>query len=217
MKAYRSVVKDYATDSFIEKKSEFISYVKRIDSEEDAKNFVAEIKSKHSDATHNCYAYVVRGTEIARFSDDGEPSGTAGMPILDVIKREGLSGVCIVVTRYFGGTLLGTGGLVRAYSDALKAGLEASELSELLPGVVARAELGYDLISKVKYTARQSGIYITDEQYGEGCTMTFLMERDGVSAFSEKLSAMSLGKCSLLEPREVLYYDRERPKVYKLI
>ena len=103
MKAYRSVVKDYATDSFIEKKSEFISYVKRIDSEEDAKNFVAEIKSKHSDATHNCYAYVVRGTEIARFSDDGEPSGTAGMPILDVIKREGLSGVCIVVTRYFGG------------------------------------------------------------------------------------------------------------------
>ena len=73
MKAYRSVVKDYATDSFIEKKSEFISYVKRIDSEEDAKNFVAEIKSKHSDATHNCYAYVVRGTEIARFSDDGEP------------------------------------------------------------------------------------------------------------------------------------------------
>ena len=110
---YKTVLADYAEDSFIEKKSEFISYVKRVESEDEAKEFIASIKKKHADATHNCYAYILKGTEIARFSDDGEPQGTAGMPILEVIKREGLVGVCVVVTRYFGGILLGAGGLVR--------------------------------------------------------------------------------------------------------
>ena len=201
------------------KRSRFIASSARVTSEEEALAFLEDIRREHRDASHNCFAMRLYGDGrvYERMSDDGEPQGTAGKPMLDILKGHDLIDVICVVTRYFGGTLLGTGGLVRAYSDALKAGLEASELSELLPGVVARAELGYDLISKVKYTARQSGIYITDEQYGEGCTMTFLMERNGVSAFSEKLSAMSLGKCSLLEPREVLYYDRERPKVYKLI
>ena len=123
---YKTVLANYAEDSFIEKKSEFISYVKRVENEDEAKEFIASIKKKHADATHNCYAYILKGTEIARFSDDGEPQGTAGMPILEVIKREGLVGVCVVVTRYFGGTLLGTGGLVHAYGAACREGLLAA-------------------------------------------------------------------------------------------
>ena len=112
MNGYVTVLKEYAEDEFTEKKSVFISYVKRVDDEDGAKRFISEIKQKHKDATHNVYAYILKDTGIARFSDDGEPSGTAGMPVLEVIKREGLTGVCVVVTRYFGGILLGAGGLV---------------------------------------------------------------------------------------------------------
>ena len=151
IKSYKTVVKEFATDSFIEKKSEFISYVKRIENEDEAKEFIAEISKKHSDATHNCYAYILKDSEIARFSDDGEPGGTAGMPMLEVLKREGLSGVCVVVTRYFGGILLGTGGLVRAYQAATKAGLENSTIITKQFGRKVRIVTDYNGIGKIQY------------------------------------------------------------------
>ncbi len=114
-------VKQEAIDEFKEKKSLFIGYIKRIEEEEEAKAFIEHIKSKHKDATHNVYAYIVgKNFEIQRYSDDGEPQGTAGVPILEVIKKIGITDCVIVVTRYFGGTLLGTGGLIRAYTKDRK-------------------------------------------------------------------------------------------------
>ena len=202
MKAYRSVVKDYATDSFIEKKSEFISYVKRIDSEEDAKNFVAEIKSKHSDATHNCYAYVVRGTEIARFSDDGEPSGTAGMPILDVIKREGLSGVCIVVTRYFGGILLGAGGLVRAYAKGAKIGIDAAGTADFVPYVTFKADFSYSDYEKIQNEAPKYGVKIDNVVYEAQVTMQMSAVTDNFLKFSDFVTDYTNGKVCLKQTGE---------------
>ena len=176
MKAYRSVVKDYATDSFIEKKSEFISYVKRIDSEEDAKNFVAEIKSKHSDATHNCYAYVVRGTEIARFSDDGEPSGTAGAPMLNILQKNEFANVLIIVTRYFGGILLGTGGLVRAYSDSLLKAIENSKKILKCLGQQYEIRIDYSEFENFKYYCKKNNIYIEKLEYGEDIVCIISMQ-----------------------------------------
>lgn len=121
LKEYETIL-EAGTDEIVEKKSRFIGYVCHIESEEEALDFVTSIKKKHYDARHNCYAYSIGEEQpLLRFSDDGEPGGTAGKPILEVITGRGLHNVCIVVTRYFGGTLLGTGGLVRAYTEASKA------------------------------------------------------------------------------------------------
>jgi len=116
---YKTVSKE-GTAEIVEKKSRFIASVKPVSTEEEALEFVSQVKAKYRDARHNVYAYVVTENNISRFTDDGEPSGTAGAPVLDVILKEGLTDVAIVVTRYFGGTLLGTGGLVRAYGKSAK-------------------------------------------------------------------------------------------------
>ena len=156
--SYNTVREKYAQDSFIEKKSEFISYVARVEDEDEAKEFISSIKKKHADATHNCYAYVLKGTEIARFSDDGEPQGTAGMPILEVIKREGLVGVCVVVTRYFGGILLGAGGLVRAYAKGAKIGIDKAGISEFCQHVTFDFEVSYSDYEKVLRDLDKNGV-----------------------------------------------------------
>ena len=117
-----------ASASFIEKKSEFIGYACPCKTEQEALDFIAKIRKKHADAKHNVYAYQIKENNIARFTDDGEPQGTAGMPVLDIIKKTGFTDACIVVTRYFGGILLGTGGLVRAYSHAAKLAAEAAHV-----------------------------------------------------------------------------------------
>ena len=118
MEEYKTIELE-ADDFFIEKKSRFIGYAKPIKTQQEALDFIAKIKSKHWDATHNVYAYVLRENNIQRYSDDGEPGGTAGVPMLDVLLKEGVVDACVVGTRYFGGTLLGAGGLVRAYSCLL--------------------------------------------------------------------------------------------------
>ena len=127
MKEYKTVEFENS-DEFIEKKSKFIGYVKPVKTQEEATEFINKIKSKHWDATHNVYAYVLQENNIQRYSDDGEPSGTAGVPVLDVILKSNLVDVCVVVTRYFGGTLLGAGGLVRAYSHGSKIAVEAGNI-----------------------------------------------------------------------------------------
>lgn len=162
IKGYKTVIKDFATDSFIEKKSEFISYVKRIENEDEAKEFIKQINDKHKDATHNCYAYILKGSEIARFSDDGEPQGTAGMPMLEVLKREGLSGVCVVVTRYFGGILLGAGGLVRAYAKGAKIGIDAAGVAEFVPYVCFEITVTYSEYEKILREMPKYEINCTD-------------------------------------------------------
>lgn len=127
IKTYTTVRRD-SRESFEERKSVFISHAKRVTTEDEAKEFVASVKKEYFDARHNCWAYSLAQSNIARFSDDGEPQGTAGMPILNVIKMSGAVDVAVVVTRYFGGVLLGTGGLVRAYTESAKRAVEAAEI-----------------------------------------------------------------------------------------
>ena len=127
MNTYTTLLKE-GTATLVEKRSEFIGYAKPVDSEEEAAAFVASIKKKHADARHNVFAYVLRGGAMKRYSDDGEPQGSAGIPVLDVIRKSEVEDVCIVVTRYFGGILLGTGGLVRAYSHTAKLALDAANI-----------------------------------------------------------------------------------------
>ncbi len=146
-------IADHASDAFIERKSEFIGYIMPVSTDEDAHAFIDMIKKQHHDATHNVWAYILRGNGIEqkRFSDDGEPQGTAGMPVLEVIAKEGLTDVCVVVTRYFGGILLGAGGLVRAYSHGAKIAVDAAKrvcMAQCFPAVV---RLPYHLYGSYGY------------------------------------------------------------------
>lgn len=150
----------------IEKKSRFIGQIKPVTTEEEAYAFVESIKKKHYDARHNCFAFSI-GTEmpLLRFSDDGEPQGTAGKPILEVINGSGIHNICIVVTRYFGGTLLGTGGLVRAYTDASKAALlncETKLMQRLLPVDI---KTNYTDMGKIQYILNTNSVNILDTEF----------------------------------------------------
>lgn len=152
----------------IEKKSRFIGYVRHVETEEEANAFVLEIKKRHYDARHNCYAYILGEEQpVLRFSDDGEPSGTAGKPILEVIDGEGLKNVCVVVTRYFGGTLLGTGGLVRAYTDATKACIAATDVVCKRKVIPLTIHTNYTDLGKIQYMLSNEGIDIKDSIYSD--------------------------------------------------
>ena len=199
-KSYKTVLAEFATDSFIEKKSEFISYVKRIENEDEAKSFITEISKKHSDATHNCYAYILKGTEVARFSDDGEPSGTAGMPILEVIKREGLVGVCIVVTRYFGGILLGAGGLVRAYAKGAKIGIDKAGIAEFVPYTCFEAKVSYSDYEKLQREMPKYDVNCTDTVFEADVTLKMNAKNENYQKFSAFVLEYTNGKviCSVV-------------------
>ncbi|MBQ8148298.1 MAG: YigZ family protein [Lachnospiraceae bacterium] len=154
-------------DEIVEKKSRFIGYTAPVSTEEEAVAFVERIKKKHYDARHNCYAYSI-GTDnqpLLRFSDDGEPQGTAGKPILEVIQGSDIRNICIVVTRYFGGTLLGTGGLVRAYTDAAKAGIEASVVRLKRQLILCELPMEYTDLGKMQYLIANTDAEITDTVY----------------------------------------------------
>lgn len=168
------MIKEYFTilengsDEIIEKKSRFIGYVCHVESEMEAEAFIASIKKKHYDARHNCFAYVIgQENQILRFSDDGEPGGTAGKPILEVISGKQLCDICIVVTRYFGGTLLGTGGLVRAYTDASKAAICAVPIVKKRMVIPMTINTNYTDLGKIQYLLGNEGIAIKENEYGE--------------------------------------------------
>ena len=161
---YKTVLTDGGS-SYTEKKSEFIGTVKPVKTEQEALEFLNQIKKKYADARHNVYAYVVQKDNIQRYSDDGEPSGTGGMPVLGVITKSGLTDIAVVVTRYFGGTLLGTGGLVRAYTKAAKDSLSNSSLARLVPGEEYTVTTDYNSIGKIQYIVPQFNAKITDSVY----------------------------------------------------
>jgi uncharacterized YigZ family protein len=160
---YKSVRGPAQTEIVI-KKSRFIAHVAPVSTEAEAVQFVNRIRQEHLDATHNCYAF--KAGNSVRLSDDGEPSGTAGRPIFDVIEKQSLSDLCVVVTRYFGGILLGAGGLVRAYSQAAVAGVELAGVAETVPALDLRLHLDYSLVGKVQYLLEQVGALTLDSQYG---------------------------------------------------
>lgn len=154
----------------IEKKSKFISSVKPVDNEEDALKFLNEIRAKYPDATHHVYAYVIDENNIFRYSDDGEPSGTAGMPVLDTIRKPEIVDVIVVVTRYFGGTLLGTGGLVHAYSASAKQGLQQSGIVTRQLCDILSVKTDYSLLGKMQYEIASRGYILEDTLYEDSVT-----------------------------------------------
>lgn len=167
MDSYKSIMKQ-ATSELIERKSRFICNVSPVNTEEEAVGFVKKISGMHKDATHNVFAYIVSGAvETQKASDDGEPQGTAGIPVLEVIKREGLINVCVVVTRYFGGILLGAGGLIRAYSSAARNGLIEGRIVTMARFTNLSITIGYPLLGKVQNIVTSIGNTIVNIEYTE--------------------------------------------------
>ena len=195
MEEYKTVEK-FGEDFFIEKKSKFIGYACPVKSRQEADDFISKIKTKHWDATHNVYAYVLRENNIQRYSDDGEPSGTAGVPVLDVILKEGLVDVCVVATRYFGGTLLGAGGLVRAYSHTSKIGLEAAGIITMAECSIMSVKVDYSFYDRLLLFLSDYGCNIIDTQFSDNVCVTFSLKADGVEKLNENLTDLSNGRYS---------------------
>lgn len=184
---YKTIYKE-AEAEIIEKKSKFIATVRPVKTEEEAQSFIEEMRKKYWDATHNVFAYQIgERNQIQRFSDDGEPSGTAGLPVLDVLKGEDVKDVAIVVTRYFGGTLLGTGGLVRAYGKAAKEGLLEAGIIEKKLYRRFRVITDYSLLGKVQYEILQEGHVIEDTIYTDKIKFIVLVEEENKDSFSKRI------------------------------
>ena len=152
MKSYLTIEKATKTE-YVVKHSRFITTIAPVQTNEEAVAFVASVRSEYSDATHNVYAYVLREGQMKRYSDDGEPQGTAGMPVLDVLLKSGVTDCAVVVTRYFGGTLLGAGGLVRAYSKSAKMGVDAGIISVMTDCAICKITVSYDLYGKLSFSS----------------------------------------------------------------
>ena len=190
----------------VEKKSRFIATVKPIESEEDAIAFIEQLKKKNWNATHNCYAYVLgQKNEIQRFSDDGEPQGTAGKPILDVLLGEEVHNVAVVVTRYFGGTLLGTGGLVRAYSKSAKAGLEHSTILTKQLGKKLLLTMDYNNVGKLQYILAQMQIDTIDSVYKEDVLLYVVVPVDKLDTLVKKVMEATSATATMEELQTVYY------------
>ena len=187
-------VKGYGEARFEEKKSLFIGYCDRVTTEEEANAFIKRIKEKHKDATHNCYGYVMRGGILCRYSDDGEPQGTAGKPILDMLKKSGVDDVCVVVTRYFGGTLLGTGGLVHAYSQGASLAVEAAGVATMEMYSVIETECSYSDHQKIAFELDRCDAIIDSTDYSDCVKVTFAVKLPYEAEIMRKITDISSGK-----------------------
>ncbi len=196
---YKTVKKE-AEAEIVEKKSRFIAHVKPVKNEQEALDLINQIKSKHWNANHNVYAYIIKENNIQRYSDDGEPSGTAGVPVLEVIKKEGLVDTAIVVTRYFGGTLLGAGGLVRAYTKAAKAGIDSAETIIMQLCSVYEVIVDYDLLGKVQYCIMERDAIINSTNYKENVVLeVFVTDEKG---FVNALMNATSGRIRIAKTQE---------------
>lgn len=192
----------------IEKKSRFIATVRPVKSEEEAASFIEEMRKKYWNATHNCTAYTIGlRNELSRCSDDGEPGGTAGRPMLDVLLGEQIHNICVVVTRYFGGTLLGTGGLVRAYSAAVKEGLKNSVIVNKIPGQEISVTCDYNGIGKLQYIAGQMKLHILDTSYTDIVVSRLLMPEKDADAFTKKVTEATNGRAVIEAVGKPYYAD----------
>lgn len=190
-----------------EKKSKFISNVKPVETEEEALEFLASIKKKYSDATHNVYAYIIDENNIFRYSDDGEPGGTAGMPVLDTIRKEGIVDVIVVVTRYFGGTLLGTGGLVHAYGASAKQGLlEAGIVTRTLCNIV-EIRCDYTLVGKIQYKISSENYILEDTVYDNEVTFKICCKIEDTEKLIDEMIDLTNGRAVCSVSDEPKYID----------
>jgi uncharacterized YigZ family protein len=179
--------------AFVEKRSRFIGYLFHVTTEEEALSRIGEIKAKHHDAKHNVYAYLIRETGAMRYSDDGEPQGTAGMPVLEVLRRARLTDVCCVVTRYFGGILLGTGGLTRAYAKAAKDAVAEVGIHVMRPFQSLSLSCPYALFERVKQALAGAEGILQDAQYGAEIQLSLLLPLANWRSFAERLVDLSGG------------------------
>ena len=188
------VVYEGGQDEIVEKKSRFIATVRPVETEEEAVAFINEMKKKYWDAKHNCSAFVIgERQEFNRCSDDGEPAQTAGRPMLDVLLREGITNVAVVVTRYFGGVLLGTGGLVRAYQEATKAGLNASKIIVKQKRKRLAVQTDYTGLGKLQYLFASENITLEETEYTENVTIHAVIPEDSTESIIKKITEATNG------------------------
>ena len=188
----------FGEDEFYEKKSHFIGRAWPVETEEEALERIQQMKKKHYDATHNCWAYIIKDGAV-RFSDDGEPGGTAGMPMLQVLQREGLYNIVCVVTRYFGGILLGAGGLVRAYTKGAKIAVDAAGKSMKRVWTVVYLPCPYTFYERVKLLVEEFGGIIRETEFGAEVELELLFPEANVQPFFEKLTDMTSGTVEGME------------------
>ncbi len=180
---------------FVEKRSSFLGHVRFAETEDAAREFVNEMKKKHYDARHNCWCYIIREGSV-RYSDDGEPQGTAGLPMLEVFRREGVENVVCVVTRYFGGVLLGTGGLLRAYTKSAKDALDAAGIAAVRRWVKLETVCPYSLLERMKTECMALEGAVSDVEYGADVRMSFLLPEAKAEAFCARVTELSAGQSS---------------------
>lgn len=192
-----NTIEGIASGEIVEKKSRFIATVIHVESEEEANARIEELKKKYWDARHNCYAFILgKGSETMRFSDDGEPSGTAGKPILEVLKGRELTNTLVVVTRYFGGVLLGTGGLVRAYTDSTIEGLSNADLRTMQLMQCVGIDIDYNTIGKLKYMLASNEINILNEAYTDAVRVNIALPVNEVQRYLDSITDVTNGKAT---------------------
>lgn len=205
LESYKTLLEG-GTAEIVEKKSRFIATVRLVESEEEALTFIEEMKKKYWDARHNCYVYSVgMNREYTRCSDDGEPSGTAGRPMLDVILGEDIYNVAVVVTRYFGGILLGTGGLVRAYSKAVQEGLKNSRIIQKKYGISLEVTTDYTGIGKIQYIAGERKLPVLDSEYTDKVVMKLLVPADEIEAVRKTITEGTNGRARMQKEKDLYF------------
>lgn len=204
MQSYKTV-KQYGEGEIEEKKSRFLGKIIPVKTEEEALAFIEKTKKQYWDARHNCYAYIIgEHCECVRCSDDGEPSGTAGKPMLEVLQNQELRNVAAVVTRYFGGTLLGTGGLVRAYTQATQEALKEACIATMTPVAIMTIQTDYNAIGKIKYVLAQEDITVQNEEYTTDVVVTAAVPLTEMDSLIKKLTEVTNGKV-VIEEKERMF------------
>lgn len=201
-----------AESAFTEKRSRFLSRVWRVESEEAARARIEETKKQYYDARHHCWCYALREGGIVRYSDDGEPQGTAGQPMLNVFQREGITDFCCVVTRYFGGILLGAGGLTRAYARGAKDVLDAAGVSRVSLWTLWELPCPYPLLERVKLELSSAGAVLEGADYGENATFLAAFPQNGAEAFALRLTELSAGALAMVKRGEEFRLGPREPR-----
>ena len=202
-----------AESEFVEKRSRFITHLWKVESEAEARSRIEEMKKKYYDARHNCRCYLLQEGNVLRYSDDGEPQGTAGQPMLNVFQRQNVVNVCCVVTRYFGGILLGAGGLTRAYTKGAKDALDAAGIARMSLWTIWEVECTYPLFERMKLEITAAQGVIRDTEYGADILIRAAFPAGMAERFQERLTELSAGQLTMIEAgEEFLPGPREEPK-----
>ncbi len=203
LKPYKTLIRE-AHDAFVVNKSRFIGHGCPCETEEEALAFLARMRVQYRDATHNCYAYIIGpNMGVMRYSDDGEPGGTAGMPIIEVMKARGVTNAAVVVTRYFGGVLLGAGGLVRAYSQGAAAALNASGVGVMHPTARYLMEVGYPMLSRMDHYLKDAPVRVEDKAFTDVITYTLTVRCADEADFLARVRDLSEGTAEPLRYEEI--------------